>query len=127
MTTRQGVPVVLDKPKQHIMYAESGSFGAFLLNTYGMNKVTRFYKLSAGGKRPWDEVFESSFVELEKKWLQALETGPKPEEKNITLLLKMVKNDPDKACSEAQQLGAKTRPGPSLDVVQRPAGKKKSR
>jgi hypothetical protein len=125
MTTQQGVPVVLDKAKQHIMYAESGSFGEFLLSTYGMNKVKRFYKLSAGGKRPWDEVFESSFAELETKWLQALDTGPKPEEKNIALLLKMVKNDPGKACSEAQQLGAKTRPSPSLDFPQKPAGRRK--
>ena len=127
MTTRQGVPVVLDKAKQHIMYAESGSFGDFLLGTYGMNKVKRFYKLSAGDKRPWEEVFGSSFAELETKWLQALDTGPKPEEKNIALLLKMVKNDPDKACSEAQQLGAKTQPSLFLDSPQKPGGKKKSR
>jgi hypothetical protein len=127
MTTREGVPVVLDKAKQHIMYSESGSFGAFLLNTYGVNKVKQFYKLSVGGKRPWEEVFGSSFAELETKWLQALDTGPKPEEKNIALLLKMVKNDPDKACSEAQQLGAKTRPGVSFDSSQKPAGKRKNR
>jgi hypothetical protein len=125
MTTRQGVPVVLNKAKQHIMYAESGSFGDFLLSTYGMKKVKRFYKLSAGGKRPWEEVFGSSFTELETEWLQALDTGPKPEEKNIALLLKMVKNDPEGACSEAQQPGAKTRPGIILDSPQKPGGKKK--
>jgi hypothetical protein len=127
MTTQQGVPVVLDKAKQHIMYAESGSFGDFLLSTYGMNKVKRFYKLSAGDKRPWEEVFGLSFAELEIKWLQALDTDPKPEEKNIALLLKMVKDDPDKACSEGQQLGAKTRPGPSLDSPQTPTGRRKFR
>jgi hypothetical protein len=125
MTTRQGVPVVLDKAKQHIMYAESGSFGDFLLSTYGMNKVKRFYKLSAGDKRPWEEVFGSSFVELETKWSQALDKGPQPEEKNIALLLKMINDDPGKACSEAQQLGAKTRPGLSLDSPQKPAGRRK--
>ncbi len=127
MTTRQGVPVVLDKAKQHIMYAESGSFGDFLLSTYGMNKVKRFYKLSAGDKRPWEEVFGSSFGELETRWLQALDTGPKPEEKNIALLLKMVNDDPEKACSGAQQLVSKTGPGLSLDSSQKPAGKKKFR
>jgi len=127
MTTRQGVPVVLDKAKQHIMYAESGSFGDFLLGTYGMNKVKRFYKLSAGGKRPWEEAFGSSFTELETKWLQALDMGPKPEEKNISLLLKMAKDDPHKACSEAQQLGTKTRPGFSPDSPKKPASRGKSR
>lgn len=125
MTTRQGVPVVLDKARQHIMYAESGSFGDFLLSTYGMNKVKRFYKLSAGKKRPWEEVFESSFTELETKWLQALDTGPQQEEKNIALLLKMVKDDPEKACSETQQLGAKTRPDLSPDSPQKPTGRRK--
>jgi len=127
MTTRQGVPIVLDKAKQHIMYAESGSFGDFLLSTYGMNKVKRFYKLSAGEKRPWEEVFESSFTELETKWLQALDAGPQQEGKNIALLLKMVKDDPEKACSEAQQLGAKTRPGLSPDPPQKPTGRRKFR
>jgi hypothetical protein len=127
MTTREGVPVVLDKAKQHIMYAESGSFGAFLLNTYAVNKVKQFYKLSGGGKRPWEEVFGSSFAELETKWLQAVDTSAKPEEKNIALLLKMVKNDPDKACSGAQQLGAKTRPDISLDSSRKPADKRKVR
>jgi hypothetical protein len=129
MTTKQGVPVVLDKTKQHIMYAESGSFGAFLLNTYGAGKVKRFYKLSAGDKRPWEEVFGSSFAELEAKWLQTLDGGPKPDDKNIALLLKMVKDDPEKACSEAQELAAKTRPGLSLEAPQPPpsTGKKKFR
>jgi len=122
MTTKQGVPVVLDKAKQHIMYAESGSFGAFLLNTYGMKKVKRFHKLSAGGKRPWEEAFGSSFAELETKWLHVLDTGPKPDEKNVALLLKMVQDNPAEACSEAQQLGAKTRPAPSLGPPQKPAG-----
>ena len=127
MTTRQGVPVVLDKAKQHIMYAESGSFGEFLIGTYGMNKVKRFYKLSEGSKRPWEEVFGASLTELETKWLQALDRGPKPGEENISPLLKMVKDDPHNACSEAQQLGAEKRPGLSLDSPKKPAGRGKSR
>jgi hypothetical protein len=125
MTTRQGVPVVLDKAKQHIMYAESGSFGDFLLSTFGMNKVKRFYKLSAGDKRPWEEVFGSSFAGLETKWLQALDTGSKPEERNIALLAKMVKDDPQQACSEAQQMAGETRPRLSPDSPQKlPGGRK---
>jgi hypothetical protein len=128
MTTKQGVPVVLDKTKQHIMYAESGSFGAFLLNTYGPGKVKRFYKLSAGEKRPWEEVFGASLTELEAKWLQALDTGPKPDEKNVELLLKLVRADPEKACSEAQELAAKSRPGLSVETPQTPpAGRRKMR
>jgi hypothetical protein len=91
--------------------------------------VKRFYKLSAGDKRPWEEVFGSSFAELEARWLQTLDGGPKPDGKNIALLLKMVKDDPEKACSEAQELAAKTRPGLSIEPPQPPpsTGKRKFR
>jgi len=112
MTTRQGVPVVLEKAKQHIMYAESGSFGTYLLNTYGPEKIKKFYMLSKGMKRPWREVFDASLEELQTKWLQTLDSNRLENSNNIKLLSEMVQKDPNNACSEAQELKGKKQPPP---------------
>ncbi|MBE3044241.1 hypothetical protein IMZ48_17060, partial [Candidatus Bathyarchaeota archaeon] len=37
---------ILDKAKQHKAYAETGSFGNYLFNTYGINKIKRLQRLS---------------------------------------------------------------------------------
>ena len=103
MSTRGGVPVVLNKSRQHVMYAESGSFGEYLLASYGAGKVKRFWRLSEGGKRPWEEVFGLSLNELEARWLKSLETK-KPDEKNVGALLNLLNRNPKDACSEAQRL-----------------------
>jgi hypothetical protein len=104
MATRGGVPVVTNKARQHIMYAESGSFGAFLIDTFGKARVLKFYRFSAGTKRPWEEVFGKSLKDLEAQWLRDLETTRKPDGKNVRHLLNLIKKDPEKACSEAQEL-----------------------
>jgi len=103
MSTRGGVPVVLNKPRQHVMYAESGSFGDWLLASYGAEKMKRFWRLSEGGKRPWEDVFGLSLKDLEGRWLQSLE-AKKPDEKKVEALLNLLNRNPKDACSEAQRL-----------------------
>jgi len=127
MTTRDGVPFVLDKAKQHIMYAESGSFGNFLLNSYGPGKVKRFFKLAGGKNRPWNEAFGASLAELEAKWLQALDSSQKTDEANMKVLLKMVQSDPDTACSQAQELSGKKTSFSPAGPSQMMPGRKKAR
>jgi hypothetical protein len=127
MTTHDGVPVVVDKAKQHVMYAESGSFGAFLLNAYGAEKVKRFYHLSSGRKRPWEEVLGASLADLEAKWLQSLDSRQKPDGVPMKLLMKMVQDDPNTACSEAQELAGKKKSHLPTDFRQVPSGLKRNR
>lgn len=106
MSTRGGVPVVRDKPRQHVMYAESGSFGEYLLASHGAEKMRRFWRLSEGGKRPWEEVFGLPLKDLEARWLQSLE-AKKPDEKKVEALLHLLNRNPKDACSEAQRLARK--------------------
>ena len=108
MTTRGGVPVTLDRARQHIMYAESGSFGEFLLNTYGTQKIKQFYRLSEGSKRPWQEAFGMPLKGLEDQWLQSIESARKPDERKVELLASLLKRDAKSACSEAQRLAEKS-------------------
>ncbi len=103
MSTRGGVPVVLDKPRQHVMYAESGSFGEYLLASHGAEKMKRFWRLSEDGKRSWEEVFGLALTDLEARWLQSLE-AKKPDEKNVEALSHLLNRNPKDACSEAQRL-----------------------
>lgn len=103
MATRGGVPVVLNKPRQHVMYAESGSFGDWLLASYGAEKMKRFWRLSEGGKRPWEEAFGLSMKDLEARWLKSLE-AKKIDGKNVDTLVDLLNRKPKDACSEAQRL-----------------------
>jgi hypothetical protein len=124
MTTRDGVPVVTDKAKQHVMYAESGSFGAFLLSTYGPEKVKEFYYRSLETERPWKQVFGLSQAELEARWLQFLDRGVKPDEARIATLTRLVKRDPSQACTEAQELAGKKKVSPP-DSRPSPGGRRR--
>lgn len=109
MSTRDGVPIVLNKPRQHVMYAESGSFGDYLLVSYGAEKMKRFWWLSESGKRPWEEVFGFPLKELEARWLKALD-AKKLDGKHVETLLHLLNRNPKDACSEAQRL-----PGASVE------------
>ena len=40
-----GLLVVTDERRQQISYAEAGSFGAYLLRSYGTSKMKSFYRL----------------------------------------------------------------------------------
>lgn len=106
MSTRGKLPIVVDKARQHAAYAESGSFGAFLLETYGIAKVKAFNKQSSRKKRPWKAVFGVSLKELEQKWIQTVDSIQSPGDKNIPTLLKLLQKNPHTACSNARSLVA---------------------
>ena len=57
---------ILDKAKQHKAYAETGSFGNYLFQTYGINKIKQFQRLSHEKDRPWQDVFGISMQEDRK-------------------------------------------------------------
>ena len=51
------IPVVKDRQKQHASYAEAGSFGQYLLDAFGQEKMKEFYRRTDLSYRPWKEVF----------------------------------------------------------------------
>ena len=93
-----------DKAKQHKAYAETGSFGNYLFQTYGINKIKQFHRLSHEKDRPWQEVFGTGLRELEENWLKALRANEKPKEENVSIVLKLFEASPGTACAEAQKL-----------------------
>jgi hypothetical protein len=100
MSTKGGLPVVVNQARQHITYAESGSLGMYLLNTYGVEKVKTFNRLSHQRGRSWEEVFGLSLQDLEKKWIQFLESHQKEEEEKIASLVQLLRRDPEGVCPQ---------------------------
>ncbi len=95
---------ILDKAKQHKAYAETGSFGNYLFQTYGINKIKQFHRLSSEKERPSQDVFGINMQELEANWLKALRANEKTREKNVSIVSKLIERNPGTACAEAQQL-----------------------
>jgi hypothetical protein len=95
---------ILDKAKQHKAYAETGSFGKYLFQTYGINKIKQFQRLSQEKDRPWQDVFGLSMQELEANWLKTLRANGKTREENVSIVWKLFERNPGTACSEAQKL-----------------------
>jgi len=95
---------ILDKAKQHKAYAETGSFGNYLFQTYGINKIKQFHRLSAEKERPSQDVFGINMQELEANWLKALRENEKTREKNVSIVSKLLERNPGTACAGAQQL-----------------------
>jgi hypothetical protein len=95
---------ILDKAKQHKAYAETGSFGNYLFETYGINKIKQLQRLSQQKDRPWRDVFGSSLQELEANWLKHLRTNGKTREENVSIVLKLFERNPGTACAAAQKL-----------------------
>ena len=93
-----------DKAKQHKAYAETGSFGNYLFQTYGINKIKRFHRLSHEKDRPWQEVFGISMQELEENWLKTVRENGKTREENVSIVMNLFESNPGTACSEAQKL-----------------------
>ncbi len=93
-----------DKAKQHKAYAEAGSFGNYLFETYGIKKIKLLQRLSQDKDRPWQDVFGTGLPELEANWLRQLQTNGKTSAENVSIILKLFERDPGTACSEAQQL-----------------------
>ncbi|MDD1753594.1 MAG: hypothetical protein LUQ38_10965 [Methanotrichaceae archaeon] len=101
--TGGGNILVLDKTKQHKAYAEAGSFGNYLFQTYGIKKIKRFHQLSREKNRPWQEAFGIGLPELEANWLKSLKANEKTREENASIALKLEKNF-GTACAESQKL-----------------------
>lgn len=106
MTTENGVPVTRNRARQHIMYAESADFGDYLLRTYGAEQMKRFWQLSKGGKRPWEDVFGLSLEQLEVAWLQEI-SGRNTDQKTVTYLSGLFNRNSRDACTEAQRISRK--------------------
>ncbi|MCX7005378.1 MAG: hypothetical protein NTV22_19200 [bacterium] len=104
-----GKLTILDKAKQHKAYAEAGSFGNYLFQTYGINKIKQFHRLSHDKERPSQAVFGVSMQELEANWLKALRAHEKAREKNVAIVAKLIERNPGTACAEAQKLAASKR------------------
>ena len=102
--SRGGKLSILDKAKQHKAYAETGSFGNYLFETYGINKIKQLQRLSQQKDRPWRDVFGSSLQELEANWLKHLRTNGKTREENVSIVLKLFERNPGTACAAAQKL-----------------------
>jgi len=104
MEINNNVPEVKDRAKQHASYLEAGSFGEFLITTYGTEKMKQFNRLSRNRPRPWKEVFGITLEQLEAKWLEAIKLASRDKEGKISTLVKLVKKDPNTACFSAQNL-----------------------
>jgi hypothetical protein len=98
------VPTVKERVKQHTYYLEAGSFGEFLINTYGIEKMKQFYRLSRNKSRPWKEVFGTDLEQLEAKWLEAIKIGSRDKMGNVSTLTKLWNKNPVNACYSAQDL-----------------------
>jgi len=98
---------VHDLGKQHRAYAEAGSFGNYLLETYGSGKIKRFHRLSFEKERPWEAAFDLSLGELEKNWLKALKSSRTVKPDNVLLLMDLFQRDPETARNEARILSGK--------------------
>jgi hypothetical protein len=100
-----GFPSVFDRARQSRAYAEVGSFGSYLIQTYGINKIKQFYELSGRKERPWQDIFGIGIQELEANWLKTLQTDKKIRDENVSMLSELFARNPNTACLEAQKVG----------------------
>ncbi len=107
MEIQNNLPKVKDRVKQHTSYLEAGSFGEFLIDTYGIEKMKQFNQLSVNKPRPWKEAFGVALEQLEAKWLEGVRSKTKGKEEIISALLKLLKDNPNTACTSAQDLAKK--------------------
>jgi hypothetical protein len=107
MGTRDGLPYIKDAARQQVTYAEAGSFGRYLIDTYGIAKVKAFNVKAASGARPWKALFGASLGELEAGWLRALAAAEPGLEADIRAVAGVWKRKPARACPLAQEQAAK--------------------
>jgi hypothetical protein len=98
------VPVVKDRVKEHTLYLEAGSFGEYLINTYGTGKMKQFYRQSRNKFRPWEEVYGTTLEQLEAKSLESLKSFYRDNRSNISTLVELWRKNPNNACFMAQDL-----------------------
>lgn len=103
MSFRGGMPTVSDRKRQHASYAEAGSFGSFLVRSFGVEKVKSFYDGSAYGSRPWDKTFGADIGSLQEQWVAFLVEYALNNREKVELLEKLWKEDPATACMKAQR------------------------
>jgi len=100
---------ILDKAKQHVAYAEAGSFGNYLFQAYGVSRIKQLQRLSQEKNRPWQDVFGVGLQELEADWLKTLRASGQKEEEDVSKVLKLLERNPGAACAEAQNIAARKR------------------
>jgi hypothetical protein len=103
-TGADGLPYVTDRAKHTKAYAEAGSFGNYLIRTYGISRVKQFYRLSLQKERPWRDIFGADMRELEASWLKALRAREPEMAKSVSTVLGLFEKDPNTACTVAQKL-----------------------
>ncbi|MDD4355624.1 MAG: hypothetical protein PHN98_00110 [Smithellaceae bacterium] len=103
-SSRDGFPSVLDRSRQSRAYAEAGSFGSYLIQTYGTDKMKKFYELSAKKDRPWQDAFGLTLEDLEKNWLKDLNASESKKTHDISKLSALFEENPNRACLRAQKL-----------------------
>ncbi len=101
-----GKPTVTDRKMQHASYNEAGSFGAFLVEKYGVGKVKDFYRRSRGGGRPWREAFGVDLAGLESQWLASIDRYSETNKELVDSLSRLWSEDPNRACDEARDRAA---------------------
>lgn len=101
-----GFPSVFDRDRQSRAYAEAGSFGSYLIRSYGIEKIKQFYELSGRVARPWQDIFGAGIQELEANWLKTLRADEKTVGEDVSKLSKLFERDPNTACLAAQGLAA---------------------
>lgn len=101
-----GFPSVFDRDRQSRAYAEAGSFGSYLIRTYGIKKIKQFYELSSRKTRPWQDIFGVGIQELEANWLKTLRVDEKISDEGVSTLSRLFERNPNTACLAAQRLAA---------------------
>jgi hypothetical protein len=97
-----GLPSVFDRARESKTYAQAGSFGNYLIRTYGIDKMREFYVLSNRKKRPWQDVFGMTLEALQADWIKALQTHERTIDENVSALAQLFEADPNTACLRAQ-------------------------
>jgi hypothetical protein len=106
MEIRNNKPIVLHQARRHAAYAEAGSFGEYLIRTYGFDAMKKFNRLSQSKERPWNDVFGLSLDMLEADWINYLNSKRVADAKNISVLKRLRKANPDTACNEARRFAS---------------------
>ncbi|MGD9033608.1 MAG: hypothetical protein PVJ69_11295 [Desulfobacteraceae bacterium] len=99
-------PISLDLSRRHAAYAEAGSFGEYLIRTYGINNMKKFHRLSLTIKRPWEDAFGLSLDALEADWIRYLKSEFEANANDVFVLKRLRKVNPDAACNKARGLAS---------------------
>jgi len=116
------MPVVTDRKRQHASYMEAGSFGAWLIDTQGVEKLRAFYRAAQEGGRPWKMIFGKDLAALETDWEQSIDKHGQGSPAEVDALAELWKRNPNAACDAA----AGTSPKPRQPGV-KPGGRRFSR